>query len=734
MLTAWLRLDFGQWCREVSAGRLSIPGGDLDYAAFTAIVSARTETAPDMRSLEAALPPSAFRNNVRLLLAQRGDPETVPSIFDKPAVLAKLQADPDPANAAEVYVVISRGWLVATPHTHTMPEAYKGNYVDLDEDDPALVAAVDAELSRGEQAGFIAPWDVVAVEDGCPGQLEPTLCHPVGGYLKPADPAATGSTDKPKARVFLDPGPSGLNNLGDDEEFTTKLASVGDARAAVQLQCPFWRSDFADAFLSHPVARGHARLLGLRWRGRYLAFRKMILGHRRSPRQMQATLVGVIRSYHRDLRTRGCPVGPDPEFHVSPPHSTPTKMGVHGGVTATPGYVDDAAGFPTSYLAAWYSFAVWLHTCLDPAAGWGIPLSFKADGSKTCVPRLRHVFLGFMIDAAEGTISVPIAKLRSTLAKVEHFLRAEARSGNTVQDALSVAGSLQHVFTVIPAGRGFYRSLMDTAMAVGREHRRRQITCADTVLDDLQAAHRLLRVLYSVNVRTGLRRLRLFGALYTDASLTGWSWHANAVGLIKSGTWPPEWQALIGPLSPLREMFITELEALCVLFAVRTLAPYAVGLRLVLHVDNEGVVAMLRKLATGSTRIRPIITEIAFVCAAFDVELDPHWVATARNTLADCGSRPERLSETACPHCGRTFPSELQQQRHWFEAHRPRPRTAPTPSPPVLPELLPPTVDGGLSGYGSTLSNMTMPELAALLPSAEPADDVVATPVGFTLR
>jgi hypothetical protein len=43
-------------------------------------------------------------------------------------------------------------------------------------------------------------------------------------------------------------------------------------------------------------------------------------------------------------------------------------------------------------------------------------------------------------------------------------------------------------------------------------------------------------------------------------------------------------------------------------------------------------------------------------------------------------------------------------------------------------------VDGSLSGYGSTLSGMTMPKLAALLPSAEPADDVVATPVGFTLR
>lgn len=729
MVHDWLRLPFPDWCASVRTGSLLIPT-DLNTDAFAAKVARCSETCPDMSVHEQRLPDGPFRHAVEQELQQRGHPPIVRSIFNKVAALQRLQDDPDSVNAARQYVSISRGWVAAPAGLALDRLAYKGNYVDPDTDDPRLVAAVDKELARSESEGFCAEWKEVAVEDGCPHLEQPALLHPVGAYLKQT--IQPDGTTLEKARIFVDPGPSGLNAVDGGDDYTTALASVADARAAVSRGVPYARGDFKDAFLGHAVAHGQARYQGVRWRGRTLAFRKMILGHRRSPRQMQASIIAIIRSFHRELRERGCPVQDDPPFHSRPPRHRPQRS-PHGGVTATPGYVDDEACFTTSTLAAWYTFAVWLHVCTDEKVGWNLPLSFGA--GKTCPPRLQQVFLGFTICAATMTIAVPVDKLGKLLAKIDSFLRLEDADGehNTVHSALSVAGSLQHVFDILPFGKAFYRSLLSTALAAGRHCRHKRIQCSRETLEDVQFARLLLTSVSETNVITGLRRPRMFGAVYTDASLTGWCYHCAALGILETGEWPSHWLDRIATHSQFEAIWISELEAIVVLFAARRVLPYMRLHRCHFFVDNKGVVNVLNKLSTCSRRIRPVITEIAFLSGAFDAEIIAQWISSERNTLADCGSRPEVPVTTTCPACGSTFRSQWAQQRHWFHQHLARPSTPPTLCEPARPELLPSPV--GMTAYGVALSDVDQSEMRRLLPLYATAngEDTVAPPA-FVMR
>jgi hypothetical protein len=74
MVRTWLRHDFTAWCSMVRRGDIHLPEA-LDTAAFETMQSSRAETAPDMLSLEAQLPDSAFKSEVQLQLARRGDPK-----------------------------------------------------------------------------------------------------------------------------------------------------------------------------------------------------------------------------------------------------------------------------------------------------------------------------------------------------------------------------------------------------------------------------------------------------------------------------------------------------------------------------------------------------------------------------------------------------------------------------------------------------------------------------------
>ena len=88
-----------------------------------------------------------------------------------------------------------------------------------------------------------------------------------------------------------------------------------------------------------------------------------------------------------------------------------------------------------------------------------------------------------------------------------------------------------------------------------------------------------------------------------------------------------------------RRIFICELELWAVLYLVRRLAPHCVHCRLHVRVDNQPVVGMIRRLATASARCVPVLREIAWLLAAFDLELIATYITSKENLVSDVLSR-----------------------------------------------------------------------------------------------
>ena len=71
----------------------------------------------------------------------------------------------------------------------------------------------------------------------------------------------------------------------------------------------------------------------------------------------------------------------------------------------------------------------------------------------------------------------------------------------------------------------------------------------------------------------------------------------------------------------------------------RKLIPRCAHCRVLVRVDNLPVVYMLQRLSCRSQACLPILREIAWLCACWDVVLDCAHIGTKVNTFADCLSR-----------------------------------------------------------------------------------------------
>ena len=93
----------------------------------------------------------------------------------------------------------------------------------------------------------------------------------------------------------------------------------------------------------------------------------------------------------------------------------------------------------------------------------------KSPYSSCSPPSTRMELLGCILDTNTLTISPPDRKVQDII----QALRTVRRSRKVRQrDLLSLIGKLVHAIKCIPAGRSFFRHLIDTAHSVSRTHHR----------------------------------------------------------------------------------------------------------------------------------------------------------------------------------------------------------------------------------------------------------------------
>jgi hypothetical protein len=146
-------------------------------------------------------------------------------------------------------------------------------------------------------------------------------------------------------------------------------------------------------------------------------------------------------------------------------------------------------------------------------------------------------------------------------------------------------------------------------------------------------------------IERGLRRTQNEHILYSDASLDAWAW--QWAGLFNTDPFPAPWAVFIKAHSEYRKMFIGFLEGLACLAGLRVAIPRCGHMsKLVVRVDNQGLMYQLRSLTARDPMMQPVIREVLWLTRAWACELQVEYVPSMLNTFTDFLGRSDQADFT----------------------------------------------------------------------------------------
>ena len=539
------------------------------------------------------------------------------SRLDCAAWLDEMLLDDD-ALAPNLYFVISRGFSILPPGEASQFKSFSVDNYESAKSNPEVVSK---EIARLRKQGFMVPWKEWCRDNGLDEDTLPIAKLAIGVVRK-----------KGKDRLVIDgsaPHGRSLNEAMDPPD--TKLPSIMWAMAAMSFQGFLTKTDFSDAFLNHKLAHESVPLCVVEWEGELLAYTSLGFGFKSGPHQQQQTTLAIVRVALRRMRKAGIAVPEAPGLDHSYPDISAAPPGVNT-LNAFISFLDDTGGFASSRSAAWFAFSHYITACYD----LGFPVHFK-EGKTESPAQLMH-FLGFDLDTTSMTVSLHAERVQEIR---DRLTRVAGQPSISVAEAQSLVGTLVFASTVIRIGRLYYRALLDAINELGPNPcSSTRITISEPIKESLDMWSSLMNTLNSVNANVRAMRPTVPSEIRTDASLMGWGW--AGMDSHEYGRWPQNWIDNLGVWNPSKleqRIWICELEVWACLFALRRLAPRMRNCRVVFRVDNLPVVFMMQKLSSRSHRCVRVLREIAWLSAAYDIEISVQWISTSDNFLADILSR-----------------------------------------------------------------------------------------------
>ena len=266
----------------------------------------------------------------------------------------------------------------------------------------------------------------------------------------------------------------------------------------------------------------------------------------------------------------------------------------------------------------------------------GVPLAeHKFDGPSTCL-----TFLGIEVDTVAGQLRLPQEKLHRLQSLLESWKDKKVCERRELE---SLVGVLHHACKAVRSGRSFLRRMIDLLKGV-RHH-----------------PLRLHPIRLNRSFRSDLSWWRCFVTGWNGVSFLGPPSHLPKLHMASdaSGTWgcgawhfghwfQLQWDASSAPLT----IMIKEL--LAVVLACAVWGPTWCTRCVIVHCDNQAVVACLRSRTSRDSHIMHMLRTLAFVEACNNFYLSPQYISTGDNHLADDLSRdnlPSFLSKV--PHADR---------------------------------------------------------------------------------
>lgn len=439
----------------------------------------------------------------------------------------------------------------------------------------ALSTALQLEIDRGHTAGpFPSP------------PLHPFRCNPLGARIKP-----DGSV-----RIILDlsqPDGDSVNDHIHRDRFSIQYITTDQAIAALFAAGPrgalMAKADLKHAFRLVPVLPAHWWLLGFCWHDQFYFDVRLPFGLRSA-----CAIFNDLAQVLRDAVS----------FHSCNPQVF--------------NYLDDFFFFsPAASPLCAAAYQAFLSLCTS----CGFPVAHN----KCQSPSTRMELLGCVLDTDNLTISLPTRKVQDIISA----LRTIRGSRKVRQrDLLSLIGKLVHATKCIPAGRSFFRRLLDTAHTVLRPHHWVTLT-NDTKLD----LDWWLSLLPSWNGIAPLLHPTWsppsYLHLYTDASRVGYGGMRGAEWFAEP--WPPATLAWADN--------VTWLEMIPILAACALWGPTWTGRRITFHCDNSGVVGACAKGWSRDPRLMSLLRQTCYLAASHSFLFRVQHVAGHDNATADALSR-----------------------------------------------------------------------------------------------
>ena len=240
-------------------------------------------------------------------------------------------------------------------------------------------------------------------------------------------------------------------------------------------------------------------------------------------------------------------------------------------------------------------------------------------------------FLGVEYDLRVPSVSLPAKKQVRYLRHLDYYLKRKSRIFKR-KELESITSILRYVSGIISQSNIYSQRLH----AAFRRCKGKTIRVSEAEMDDLRW-WRMLLATHSGSVIIDTEEWVLPSTLkiFTDASPTGY-------GVIWKGRYfHGEWDEHVRAAFAAGDISISELELVCLTFAMETWGEHFKGKRVLYRCDNKTAV---HNVSAGTTHgvVRAAILRRLFVVAAIHgIEMRSSWISTERNEHADALSRAD---------------------------------------------------------------------------------------------
>ena len=245
-------------------------------------------------------------------------------------------------------------------------------------------------------------------------------------------------------------------------------------------------------------------------------------------------------------------------------------------------------------------------------------LGLQISSKKLISPTTRAVCLGIEVDTVNFTLAIPQEKLNEIGSTCDLWATKDTCSKRDLQ---SLLGQLLYISKCVRASKAFLNCMLDLLRASDKQN---LIHLTVPFKQDLNWFRSFLP---TFNGTTFFCHKKFDLQVHLDACL-------NGLGAICGN------EVYAIPLTPgFCNYDIVHLEMINILVAIRAWAGRWANHKILIHCDNQAVVAIMASSKTRDLTLAAIHRNILMECAKFDIELNTVHIAGKSNVVADALSR-----------------------------------------------------------------------------------------------